>query len=99
MLIIVLWMVGLMGAFMGLVIEPSPPWVLLYLIFAIQVAVLARKVGSFSPLVGLIYPIPLLCFFGIFTRSAIKGGKQVTWKGRQFDTQPPSKEAPADDAP
>ena len=86
MLIMVLWMVGLMGAFLGLTIGLSLPWVLLYLAFAAQVALLARKVGSFSPLTGLIYPLPLLCFFGIFARSAMKSGKQVTWKGREFST-------------
>ena len=89
MLIIILWMIGLMGTFLGLVINPSLPWILLYLVFGIQVALLARKVGSFSPLIGLVYPLPLLCFFGLFTRSAMKSGRQVTWKGRQF--RPPTK--------
>ncbi len=86
MLLTVLWMIGLMGSFLGLVIGLSLPWILLYIAFAIQVAVLSRKVGSFSPLTAVIYPLPLLFFFGVFTRSAMKGGKQVTWKGRQFDT-------------
>ena len=87
MLLMILWMTGLMGSFLGLAIGPSLPWILLYLAFAAQVAVLGRKVGSFSPLTGLIYPLPLLFFFGVFARSAIKGGKQVTWKGREFSTE------------
>lgn len=85
MLIMIAWMTGLMGAFLGLIICHSLPWVLLYLVFAAQVALLGRKVGSFSALTGLIYPLPLLCFFGLFARSAMKAGKQVTWKGREFD--------------
>ncbi len=86
MLLMILWMVGLMSAFLSLAIDFSPVWLLIYLAFAIQLAVLSRKVGAFSPLSAVIYPLPLLCFFCIFSRSAIKGGKQVTWKGRQFNT-------------
>ena len=85
MLIMVLWMAGLMGALLGLAIDFSLLSALLYLAFAAQVAVLARQVGSFSPLIALIYPLPLICFFGIFAGSAIKSGKRVTWKGREFN--------------
>ena len=55
---------------------------------------MSRKVGSFSPLTAVIYPVPLLFFFGVFARSAMKGGKQVTWKGREFDTDSTAEDAP-----
>lgn len=86
MLMMVLWMTGLMGSFIGLVVGLSLTWILIYIAFAFQVAVLSRKVGSFPPFSAVIYPIPLLFFFGLFARSAIKRGKQVTWKGREFST-------------
>jgi len=79
---VVLWMIGLMGSAVGLVVAHNAVWILLYLVYALQVALLGRKVGSFPPLIGLLFPLPLLFFFLVFTRSAIKSGRDVTWKGR-----------------
>lgn len=82
----VLWMIGLMSTAIGLAIANEPiAWGLLYLLFAIQVASIARKVGSFPLLSSLLFPIPLLFFFVIFARSAWKSGRNVTWKGRAID--------------
>ena len=86
MLLMILWMTGLMGSFIGLVVGLSLTWILIYIAFAFQVAILSRKIGSFPPLSAAIYPIPLLFFFGLFARSAMKRGRQVTWKGREFNT-------------
>lgn len=82
---VILWMIGLMGSAIGLAVTLEPLWLLLYLAYGMQVALLGRKVGSFPPLLGLLYPLPLIFFFLVFTRSAMKAGKDVTWKGRRFD--------------
>lgn len=82
---VILWMIGLMGCAIGLLVARDPVWLLLYLAYALQVALLGRKVGSFPPLLGLVYPLPLIFFFLVFTRSAMKSGRDVTWKGRRFD--------------
>ncbi|MDX1680896.1 MAG: glycosyltransferase [Akkermansiaceae bacterium] len=85
MAVIVLWMIGLMIAAISLAVFPGLAMLILYLAFAMQVAILGRKVGAFPPMLGLIYPLPLLFFFGLYARSALKSGQKVTWKGRRFD--------------
>jgi len=82
----VLWMIGLMTTTIGLAAANEPiAWGLLYLLHAIQVASIARKVGSFPLLSALLFPIPLIFFFVVFARSAWKSGRNVTWKGRTID--------------
>ncbi|TAE77376.1 MAG: glycosyltransferase [Verrucomicrobia bacterium] len=77
--LVALWISGLMVALFAL------PWApLLYPAFALQFAVMLRKVGSFSLLTASIYPLPLLFYFTVFARSLLRSGKTVTWKGREF---------------
>jgi len=49
---------------------------------SLQVAWIGRKLGNFGGLLLLLYPIPLVFFFGVFGWSVIRSGKNVTWKGR-----------------
>ncbi len=59
-------------------------WVLLYLLFVLQLILLWRPLGAFRPLTALLYPVPLLFYLAVFTRGALvsaRGGR-VTWKGR-----------------
>ena len=78
-LLVALWISGLMVALIAL------PWTpLLYPAYALQFALMLRKVGSFSPLAALLYPLPLFFYFAVFSRSLRRSGKQVTWKGREF---------------
>jgi 4,4'-diaponeurosporenoate glycosyltransferase len=67
------------------VLLPFTPWALLaYALGAVQVATRSRQVGNFSWASALLYPVPLLFFFVVFTRSALRSGKQVSWKGRSI---------------
>jgi 4,4'-diaponeurosporenoate glycosyltransferase len=59
-------------------------WAAVYLGCALQVGWFGRQVGAFRWSSALLYPIPLLFFFAIFTRSAMRSGKAVTWKGREI---------------
>lgn len=78
-LLVALWISGLMVALFAL------PWSpLLYPAFALQFGLMLRKVGSFSPLTALLYPLPLFFYIAVFARSLRRSGKQVTWKGRAF---------------
>ncbi len=58
-----------------------------YLLVGLITFYLARKVGTFSILTILIYPIHLLFFVWLFIRSSIrsKQHKRVTWKGRELE--------------
>lgn len=83
--IIILWMIGLMLAPIALAASGMEPWWLgVYLACVAQVAWLTRQVGGFHWHAALFYPVPLMFFFALFARSAMRSGKHVTWKGRQI---------------
>lgn len=85
LLVVVLWMIGLMFAPLGgLASGDWVRWGAVYLLCAAQVWGLARCVGSFHGLAALVYPVPLLFFFALMARSALRSGKTVTWKGREI---------------
>ncbi len=81
--LVVAWMIGLMLAPIGwLVTGDGLAWGTTYLLCAAQVGWFARQIGAFSWFTALLYPVPLMFFFAVFARSAMRSGKQVTWKGR-----------------
>jgi 4,4'-diaponeurosporenoate glycosyltransferase len=83
--LVVAWMIGLMFAPLGWVwTGDSLRWGIVYLLCAAQVAWLGRAVGTFRWFTALLYPVPLVFFFAVFARSALRSGKQVSWKGRQI---------------
>ena len=82
LLLIVAWMNGLM---LPVVLLPFTAWaVVVYALCAAQVAWACRQVGAFRWYTAGLYPVPLCFFFAVFTRSALRSGKQVTWKGREI---------------
>jgi 4,4'-diaponeurosporenoate glycosyltransferase len=81
-LLVALWITGLMISLIALLFSPWS-WVL-YLALAVQFGLMLKRVGSFSWLVALIYPLPLAFYLAVFARSMRRSGKQVTWKGREF---------------
>jgi 4,4'-diaponeurosporenoate glycosyltransferase len=77
--LVALWITGLMVALIALPWTPLP-----YLAFALQFGVMLKRVGSFSWLTALLYPVPLVFYLAVFVRSLRRSGKEVTWKGREF---------------
>jgi len=83
--LIVAWMIGLMFAPLGWVLSGDwPQWGAVYLLCAAQVSWLSRHVGAFRWYSALLYPVPLIFFFAVFARSALRSGRPVTWKGREI---------------
>ena len=82
LLALVAWMSGLMLAPLGWLLFGGWSWGFVYLLCAAQVAWLSRQVGTFRWYTALLYPVPLVFFFGVFTWSALRSGKRVAWKGR-----------------
>ena len=83
--LLILWMTGLMLAPIGCcVASDSIPWGAAYLLCAAQVAWFSRRIGSFRWFTALLYPVPLIFFFCVFTLSVWRSGRQVTWKGREI---------------
>jgi 4,4'-diaponeurosporenoate glycosyltransferase len=58
----------------------------LYTAYALGFLFLARRVGNFSPLTALLYPLPLLFYIFVFGRSLFfkLSGRPVLWKGRSI---------------
>lgn len=80
LLLIVAWMIGLM---LPVVLLPFTVWAAVaYALCAAHVGWVSRQVGAFRWYAAALYPVPLIFFFAVFTRSALRSGKQVTWKGR-----------------
>jgi 4,4'-diaponeurosporenoate glycosyltransferase len=85
LLVVVAWMTGLMLAPIDwLVTGDWLRWGAMYLLCAAQVAWISRLVGAFRWYTALLYPVPLIFFFVVFARSAMRSGKAVSWKGREI---------------
>jgi 4,4'-diaponeurosporenoate glycosyltransferase len=85
LLLVVAWMIGLMLAPIGWAVTGDwLRWGASYLLCAAQVWWFSRQIGSFRWFTALLYPLPLLFFFAVFARSAMRSGRQVTWKGREI---------------
>lgn len=56
----------------------------LFLLYAAQLALMLLRLGSFRPWTALLYPVPLIFYLVIFTRSVFLAalGRNVSWKGR-----------------
>ncbi len=99
-----LWLTGAWLAWLPLLLLRLPPLrtmspaipVTLYGLYAAQLMLLLRRVGSFHPLTGLLFPIPLAFYVGLCLRSALR--RSGTWKGRRLDLDPPH-DAPDRDIP
>ncbi len=85
LLLVIAWMIGLMFAPIGWAVTGDGlAWGAAYLLCAAQVGWFSRQIGAFRWFTALLYPVPLVFFFAVFARSAMRSGKQVTWKGRQI---------------
>ncbi len=85
LILTIAWMTGLMLAPLGwLVTGDWVRWGGIYFLCVAQVSWFSRKVGAFHWLAGWFYPLPLLFFFALFARAAMRSGKVVRWKGREI---------------
>lgn len=83
--LIIAWFTGLMLICIGLFASGFEwPWVALYLMATVQVGVFARRAGDFRWWLAPLFPVALVFFFWLFSRSARRSGKPVRWKGREI---------------
>lgn len=82
-LLVVTWLSGLVAASFA-----PGPYGLVYAAYAAQFLVLLRRVGGYSPLTAVLFPIPVLFFVLVFVRSVVRTfvRRQVTWRGRSIRT-------------
>ncbi len=91
LLLVLAWVSGLLMSALALL--PGDlrlgPALVVYAAFAVQLLVLARRVGRFHPLASLAFPVPLAYFFFVFGRSLVLtfGRRQVRWRGRDLSTR------------
>jgi 4,4'-diaponeurosporenoate glycosyltransferase len=84
----VLWLSALCTVFLLLCFSSWPLRAIvsiLYFAAVAQVFSFARQVGRFSFMSALLFPIPLVFFFGLFSGSLLNRAlrRQVTWRGRR----------------
>jgi 4,4'-diaponeurosporenoate glycosyltransferase len=89
----IVWLTGAMTAFLrlaavGVVSSAAERLIVcaVYLLLVAQIAWFARQLGSFRLLTALLYPAPLVFYFGLFAQSAWRRAmhKPVTWRGRSL---------------
>lgn len=84
----ILWLSALASIALLLFVAPHQQrWLaeLLYLFAVAQLLVFSRQIGTFRILTCLFFPLPLLFFFVVFGRSALRRamGTQTNWRGRR----------------
>ena len=84
-----LWITGMFIAFLSGIAPfmwEGQAYLIGYLLVGVITFLLARKVGRFSILTIVTYPIQLIFFVWLFARSSSRSKKKkVTWKGRDLD--------------
>lgn len=88
LLVSILWLSALASTTALLWVAPHQQrWLaeLLYLLAATQVYLFAREIGTFRPWTCLLFPLPLVFFFLVFTRSFLRKalGQRTNWRGRK----------------
>lgn len=86
----ILWLIGLMALSIIILMLPlaekeAIPWIISsYLVVAALLAILFRRVGSFSWWSALLFPISLFFYQGLFAHALIRKSRGGTtqWKGR-----------------
>lgn len=85
-----LWIAALAALTVEAALRPSPLVALAWAAAALQLAWLARRLGSFSAWAIVLFPVPLLAFVALFARSALHRSirRQVRWRGRDVPVGP-----------
>lgn len=93
MLMVIFWITGsftTLGAVVSSLVEQNPAAIvfsgILYVLYAVQTAWFAGRVGNFKKAIFLVYPVWFAFFIGIYAYSFIRVNvfHSVSWKGRKF---------------
>ena len=85
----IVWLTSLCSTFLMLLLAPSSWRVIvavIYLLLALQLWRFAARVGAYSAVACLLYPLPLVFYFALFGNSLYRRilGQKVQWRGRQI---------------
>lgn len=102
LIMIVAWITGSIGTTRHLIqavvnadITIVIIWGLLYLAFAAQIYWMLYRIGNFTPITAVLFPVPLLFFVFVFVYSflIIFIRRNVSWKGRTIEVRSGGKDA------
>jgi 4,4'-diaponeurosporenoate glycosyltransferase len=89
LVLVICWLSSLAATFLLLafaseIVRISSAFI--YAGFVLQLWWFARQIGTYHPACCILYPVPLLFFFGLFSASSLRRifRLQVTWRGRQL---------------
>ena len=87
LILIPFWLICSLGALTWAGGIPAPLSNVLAAAFVFQMIVFFKQVGRFSVLDGLLYPVHVVFFFGVFLRSFVRTFflRRVSWRGRMID--------------
>ncbi|MDY6833291.1 MAG: glycosyltransferase [Chloroflexota bacterium] len=94
LLMIFMWITGAFQSFLTLALSLTPPtqitplYTIPYVLYTIEIGWILKRIGNFHTWVIVLFPIPLIFFAIITTRSLILTYflKRVKWKGRTIAT-------------
>jgi 4,4'-diaponeurosporenoate glycosyltransferase len=95
-ILVVLWLTGAtlcaiasLGALLPAFAVHRPMQAVFYALYAAQSWWMLRRIGSFTPLTALLFPVPLAFFHVVFARSThlVRKKHEVRWKGRTIRTR------------
>ncbi len=85
----IFWLAALCSTPILTALAPGPWRAVLaarYKCFVLQLIAFARQIGTYRIFTCVLYPLPLLFYFGVFTQSLYRRvfKRQVSWRGRQL---------------
>jgi 4,4'-diaponeurosporenoate glycosyltransferase len=92
----VLWITGgfivsiwLLHLLLGLNFQVALPWVLLHLLYILQIHWILARMGNYGLYTAVLYPLPFVFFAVVFVISLLRTFflREVSWKGRKIDIE------------
>jgi len=70
-------------------LQPALPWMMLHVLYILQIYWILVRMGNYGPVTALLYPIPFVFFAAVFVISLLQTHllHEVSWKGRKIDIQ------------
>jgi 4,4'-diaponeurosporenoate glycosyltransferase len=86
----VLWVAAGLSVALDAVTDPTVPVALAWAAIAAQLWWMLHRLGTFHWLTAVLFPIPLIAFVALFSRSLVLrlAHRPVTWRGRRIDPRP-----------
>ena len=75
--------------FLGSDLQAAAPWLILHILYILQIHWILSRMGNYGLLTPLLYPLPFIFFAAVFLISLLRTFllHEVSWKGRKIDME------------